>query len=106
MLRRAPGIEDRHLMHARDRAVRSAGFLCHILAADVVHAVLLQRNSGIAALLRAVVHQTVLADVQVTSPRTAAPLVRPSLRDVILETINAGETALLHRLHFVINALF
>src|SRR5579863_4417766 len=105
MLRSAPGIEDGHLMHAGNRAMRSAGFLSNVLATDVLQGIFLQRNPRIAALLGAVVHQTILADVQVTRPSAAAPLVRASLGDIVLEAIDAGEAALLHRLHLVIHPL-
>src|SRR5208282_217312 len=84
--------------------MRRAGFLGHVLAAYVLHGVFFQRNSRIAALLGAIMHQTVLADVQVTGPGAAAPLVGAPLGDVVLEAIDAGEAALLHRLHLVIHA--
>src|SRR5580704_16819043 len=106
MLRSAPGIEDRYLMHAGDGTVRSAGFLGHILAADVVDGVLLQWSSRIAALLRAVVHQAILTNVYIARAGTAAPLVGPALSDVVLKAVDTGEAALLHRLHLVIDALF
>ena len=86
--------------------MRRAGFLAHVLASNIVHSVGLKWSSRIAALLGAIVHQPVLADVEVTRPGTAAPLIWPPLRNVVLETINAGEAALLHRLHLVIHPLF
>ena len=51
MLRGAPGVENRHLVHARHRAVRGAGFFGEVFAAQVVAGVGGERDSGIAALL-------------------------------------------------------
>ena len=69
--------------------MRSAGFFGYVLAADVLHCVLLQGDAGVAALLRAVVHQAILADIQVAGAGAAAPLVGPALGDVVLEAIDA-----------------
>src|SRR5438094_1566205 len=85
VLRSAPGIEDRNLVHAGDCAVRSAAFFGEIFAPDIGDRVLFQRNAGIAALLRAVMHQAVLADVQIACAGAAPPLVRTSLGNVVLE---------------------
>src|SRR5271170_1651295 len=84
--------------------MRRAGFFCHELAAEIVAAVGCERNSGIAALLRAVVHQSVFADVEIARSGAAAPLVRQTLRDVVLEGVNSGKAALLPRLHLVVDA--
>src|SRR5262245_2584612 len=75
-LRIAPSIKDRNLVHARDGAVWRAGFFGEVFAADILDGVLLERNRGVAALLRAVVHQAILADVKISRPCAAAPLVR------------------------------
>src|SRR5580704_19639213 len=88
MLWRPPRIEDRHLVHARHRAVRCAGLLRHVLAAQILSAVLLQGNGGIATLLRAIVHQPVFANVQVARPGTASPLVGAPLRNIVLKGID------------------
>src|SRR5437660_11770125 len=91
-------------MDARHRAVRGAGLLCQIFAADVFDGVLLQRDPRIAALLRAVVHQPVLANVEITRARAAAPLVRLAQGDVVLERIDASEAAPFEVLHLMIDA--
>ena len=104
VLRRSPRIEDRYLVHARDRAVRGAAFFGDILPAQIFARVLLQRNPRIASLLRAVMHQTVLADVQVTRSRAASPIIWHAFGNVVLKCIDAGEAAFLERLHLVINA--
>src|SRR5580704_15780709 len=84
--------------------MRGTALLGEIFAAHVVSGVGCERHSGIAALLRAVVHQPVLTDVKVACPGAAAPFVRQALRNVVLESVDPGEAALLPRLHFVINA--
>jgi len=86
-LRRSPAIDIRHLMHARDGAMWGATFFREELAPDVGNGILLQRDGGIAALLRTVVHQPVLANVEVPRSRAAAPLVRLAVGDVVLEPV-------------------
>lgn len=56
MLWGAPGIEDRDLMHAGDGAVGGASFFGAVFAAEIVPRILLERNAGVSALLRAVVN--------------------------------------------------
>src|SRR5580692_9575454 len=103
MLGGAPAVEDRNLMHARNRAVRRAAFLRQVFAAHVVARVGRERDSGIAALLRAVMYQSVFADVEIARARAAAPFVRQTLGDVVLESVDASEAALVPRLHFVVD---
>ncbi len=92
-------------MHARNRAMRRTAFFRHILSPDVVERILLQRGAGISALLRAIMHQPVLADIEITRAGAAAPLVGTSLRNIVLKGVDAGEATLLHRLHLVVDAL-
>src|ERR1019366_4893552 len=73
-LRRAPGIEDRYLVHARYRAMRRARLLRMELTAYIGKRVFLQRNARIPALLRPVMHQPVLANVEVARPGATTPL--------------------------------
>src|SRR5580692_6257991 len=91
-------------MHARYGAVRGAGLLRVEFAAYVGERVFFQRNRRIAALLRAVVHQTVLTNVEVARAGTTAPLIGTAQRDVVLEGIHPCEAALLKVLHLVIHA--
>ena len=86
--------------------MRGTGFFGQILAAEIVHGVFFKRDRRVTALLRTIVHQPILADVQITRAGAAAPLIRLALRDVVLKCIDASETAFLERLHFVINAPF
>src|SRR5207302_5694500 len=99
----APHVYHGNLVDAGNCAVRSAGFFRPVFTPDIVGAVLLQRNRRIAALLRAVMHQAVLADVQVASPRPASPVVGPTLSDVVLKVINAAEAALLQVFHGMVH---
>src|SRR4029077_14397192 len=83
-LRSAPVIDVGSLVYARHRAVRCAALLGEKFAANVFHRVVLQRCAGKSALLRAVVHQPVFADVYVTRARAASPLVRLAMRNIVL----------------------
>src|SRR5712691_10673048 len=49
-------------------------------------------------------NQAVLADVEIACAGAATPVVTLALRDIVLEGVDAGEAALLHRLHFEIDA--
>ena len=89
-LRRAPRVEDGYLVHAGDSAVGSTGFFRQIFAANVFSRVFLQRNGGIAALLRAIVHQAIFANVEIARPGAAAPLIRAALRNIVLEAVDRG----------------
>src|SRR5271169_2169062 len=88
------------MMHARHCAVRSTALFGEKLAANVGHGVFLQGYRRIATLLRAVVHQAIFADVQVTRTRPAAPLVWPAVGNVVLEPVEARVIMLLELLHF------
>jgi hypothetical protein len=50
------------------------------------------------------VHEAVFADVEITAAGAASPVVGQAFGDVVLKSVNAGETAFLHRLHFVVDA--
>src|SRR5262245_1384501 len=80
-------IHHRHLMHAGDSAIRRAGFDGLGFAFKMLPSVIGERNGGIAALLRAVMNQSVFADVQVAAARAAMPLIRQSAYQVFLELI-------------------
>ncbi len=80
-----------------------ARFLRYKFAAYIPGRIFLQRDGRVPTLLRAVVHQPVLTDVEVTSSGAAAPLVGTPQRDVVLESIHPRKAALLHRFHFLVN---
>src|SRR6516225_6724087 len=84
----SPEIHRRHAMDTAYRAVRRAWFGRRELPADVADRVGLERHRRISALLRAIVHETVFADVQVPRSRAAAPGVRPSVSQVVLKPAN------------------
>src|SRR5690349_2443498 len=83
-------------MHAADRAAWSAALLRQELALHVLGRVLRQRNAGMAALLAAVVHQPILADVQVPTASTAAPVIGLAVRNGFLKMIEPAVAAPRH----------
>src|SRR2546430_16472867 len=85
MLWRALRIKNRKLINPGNRAMGCAGFFCEVLATDICNRVLLQRNRGIAALLRAIVHQSVFANIQISGAGPAPPLVWTPQRNVVLK---------------------
>ena len=92
VLRGAPVIDVADLVDAADGAVGGAGLSrCRYSRRTIFEGVLGQRLAGVAALLRAVVHQAVLADVHVARAGAATPVVRLAVRDVVLEVIEARE---------------
>src|SRR5208282_2455402 len=95
-----------YLVHARYRAMRRARLLGMELAAHIGKRVFLQRNGRIAALLRAVMHQPVLANIEVARSGSTAPLIRTAQRNVVLKGIHAREAAFLQPLHLVVDAPF
>src|SRR5436190_24003795 len=75
-------------MNAADRAVRCARLRGVVLACDVVASPLGERHAGNTTLLRAVVHEPVLADVEVTRASAASPVIRFAFDQVCLEAAN------------------
>src|ERR1051325_29640 len=69
----------------------------------MLEGVVLQRNRGIATLLRAVVNQPVLADVEIAGSGSASPIVGFAFGDVVLERVHASEAALFEALHLVVD---
>ena len=68
--------------------------------------VFLQRNAGMSALLRAVVHEPVFADVQVARACAAAPVVGFAASEIFLEPIQAAVALLSDVLDLSIIAFF
>src|SRR6516165_449275 len=83
----AEAIEHGGLMHARNGAIGRAGFRAGGFAFEIFDSVALERDSGLTALLRAVVDQAVLADVEETSAGPAVPAVGQTSRDILLKTV-------------------
>src|ERR1700683_5338448 len=93
----APVVHHRDLLHARDGAPRRAGFAREVFAPDIFLGVAGERHTGLAALLRTPVHQAIFANVKVARAGAATPLIRFTLRDVVLEFIEARKRALAER---------
>src|SRR5690242_24288 len=100
-LRRPPMVHVRHLVYARDGTVRRAAFLGEELTTYVGAGVLLQRNARVAPLLRAIVHQPILADVQIAGAGAAAPVVRVAIGNVVLEAVESRIVLLRELLHLL-----
>src|ERR1700683_123972 len=84
-LRHAPGVHRRYAVHAADRAVRRARLRRGELAPEIVDRIRLERHTRGPALLRAVVHQPALADVQIPSARAAPPVVGLAVGQIVLK---------------------
>ena len=89
VLRASPEVHRRHAMDAADRAVRRARFRRRRTRGGCRRRVGLERHAGIAALLRAVVHEPVFADVEIARAGAAPPLVRLAVGQVVLEVRDA-----------------
>src|SRR5580658_8074756 len=72
-LRCAPEVHRRGLMHARHRATRGTALLREKFAVALLVSVLRQRDAGVAALLRAIMHQAILANVEIARAGAAPP---------------------------------
>src|ERR1700756_126437 len=83
--------------------MRCAGLLGQELALEVGFRVITEGNTRETALLRAVVHKPVLADVEIARPRPAAPVVRLAGGDGFLEFIETRVIALLPVAHLEVN---
>ena len=92
-------------MHARNCAVRGAAFLGKKFALATLQRVIGERYAWVAALLRAVMHQAVFADVEVARTRAAPPVVFEALRNIALKFVNAREGLLTQRHNLVKNLL-
>src|SRR5215831_3965973 len=110
---RPPKVHRRDAMDAADGAVRRAPLGRQELALDVVDCVVLERDAGRAALLRAPVDESVLADIEIARAGTAAPLVRLAVGELFLEVRDAGveiledlQRAVDGRRHLVVHLAF
>ena len=90
LLRRAPMVDVADLVDATDRAVRRTRLLRQKLALDVSRLVAGERHPRIPALLRAIVNEAKLADIEVAPTRAAAPVVRQTVGNGLLEVVEAG----------------
>src|SRR5215472_88545 len=83
----AKGVQHGRLVDTRDRAIRRAWLLPRSLPLQILAGIAFQRDGGVPPLLRAIVDQSVLADVEEPASRAAVPVIGPALRDVSLKTI-------------------
>src|SRR5437588_3558832 len=88
-LRTPPEIHGRHPVDASDRAIGGARLRGVKLSTDIVDRVRLEGNAGRASLLRAVVDQTVLTNVQIARAGAAAPVVRLAVCQIVLEAADS-----------------
>src|SRR5262245_44303314 len=86
--------------------MRRACLLRKVFAIDILKSIFLKRNAWVATLLRTVVHEAVLADVEISGPGTASPIVRFSGCQVFLKPIEPGIALLTVALDLPINAFF
>src|SRR5437588_10171751 len=93
-------------MDALDGAGRSAPLFGFVFTVEIFHRVIFQWGSGIAALLRAPVHESLFADVEVPRARAAAPLVRFALGYAVLKPIQACVIFVDKLLHLMKDILF
>lgn len=85
-----PIVEEGYVLHAGDRAKGRAGLASVIFMPHVLPGVLLKGDGRVTALLRAVVDQAVLTDVQIAAAGAATPLPWNSTGDILLEPVEAG----------------
>ena len=88
-LRAAPIVEHSDLVNAGDGAVRGARFFRIELAVAALGGVLGERDARIAALLRTVMDEAVLANVEIARAGAAAPIVFAARGDIVLKRIHA-----------------
>src|SRR5439155_7193126 len=92
----APEVDHGDLLHAGDRAARGAGLVGKELVLEVGWCVLVERDGGVAPLLRTVVDQPVFADVEVAAAGAAAPVVGFAERYIPLEIVEPRVGGLAH----------
>src|SRR5258707_526692 len=86
--------------------MRGAVLLGKVFTLDVGEGVFLEWNSGITALLRAIVHETVLTDIQVTGACAAFPVIGFTSRKLFLKPVKAAVALFAIALDFAVDAFF
>jgi hypothetical protein len=74
-----------HALHTRNRAIRGAWFDRVVSALQVLPCVVFERDAGMAALLRTVMHQTIFTNVQVEASGSAVPGIGRSSDQALVE---------------------
>ena len=90
-LRSAPVIHHGHLLHTGNGTEFGTGLFSIELDFHVLAGVFSQRNPRISALLRAIMHQAVFADIQIACTNTPAPVVLTSVGQLVLTLIEPAE---------------
>src|SRR5271154_360239 len=90
-LRSAPRIHHGDLVDAGNGAVGRATLLGEEFALALSGGVFGERDARVAALLGAIVHQAVLADIEVARSCAATPLILATRGDIVLESVHARE---------------
>ena len=80
-------VDHGYLVYAGYRAIRGTRFYSVIFALQVLRSVLLERYPGKTALLRTVVYESILANVEIATARTTLPFVRESANQLLLKLV-------------------
>src|SRR5437870_10716148 len=83
----APEVDHGDLLYAGDRAAWGAGFAGEELVLEVGRCVLVERDGGVAPLLRTVVDQPVFANVEIAAAGAGAPVVGFAQRESLLAIV-------------------
>src|SRR5438876_1121766 len=97
-------VDNGDFLDAADGAMGSAGLFREVLTIHIGERVFLERNTGITALLRAIVNQAILTDIEIAGTCTASPIVRFASREIFLEPIEAAVALLTVGFDFLIDA--
>ena len=93
-------------MNALKRAGRRTPFLRIVLAIEVGHRVILQRNPRITFLLGAPMDQAVFTDVEIAGAGPTTPVVRFAFGDTVLKPIEARVVLVSHLLYLLEDVFF
>ncbi len=104
-LRGAPVVKHADLLHAGDGAAHGAGLYGVEFTDNIFAGVFGERRAGVAALLRAPVHQAILTDIEIAGAGAATPLVILAAGDVVLEVVEARVGTLAQRHDLLKDAL-
>ena len=80
-------VDHGHLVYAGDRAVGGAGLDGVIFALQVLLPVLLERYAGETTLLRTVMYQSILANIEIATAGTTMPVVGKSANQIFLKLV-------------------
>jgi len=76
-----------HSLHTGNSAMGSAWLHRVVFMLQILTRVFFKWNAGMTALLRAIVHEAVLTNVEVAAPRATMPIIRPPLSQIFIETL-------------------